>query len=248
MTADDPARPVRADRFLVERGYFPSRALARSAIESGLVTVNGEALTKASREIPAGADIVASAPHDYVSRGALKLEAALKHFGFSPEGRTCLDIGASTGGFTEVLLRQGAGRVYAVDVGHGQLHGKIRADARVVSLEKTDARALTTAFIPEPVECLAADVSFISLKRVLPPVLPLLAPHAWLVALIKPQFEAGRQAVKKGVVRDPDVHRRVCDDILRFVGELAFEVKGVIPSPIPGGEGNREFLLGAVRR
>jgi 23S rRNA (cytidine1920-2'-O)/16S rRNA (cytidine1409-2'-O)-methyltransferase len=182
-----------------------------------------------------------------VSRGGVKLAAALDAFAIDPAGRACLDIGASTGGFTEVLLARGAARVYAVDVGRGQLHARLAADGRVASLEATDARDLTPALVPEPIDLVVADASFISLKLVLPPVMPLLAPRTALAALIKPQFEAGPAQVKKGIVRDPAVHERICRDIGALVESLGFRVIGLVPSPILGGEGNREFLIGARR-
>ena len=239
---------TRADKFLVERGFFETRAKAQAAIAAGLVTANGVTVRKPSDGIATDAVITARAPHPYVSRGGVKLEAGLEAFGPSPAGRICLDIGASTGGFTEVLLNRGAAKVYAVDVGHGQLHPSVAGDPRVVSLERTDARRLTREVVPEPVDFVVADVSFISLRLVLPPVMPLLADDAALVALVKPQFEAGRAHVAKGVVRDPAVHARVCDAMTAFVTGLGFDVLGLIPSPIAGGDGNREFLIGARRR
>jgi 23S rRNA (cytidine1920-2'-O)/16S rRNA (cytidine1409-2'-O)-methyltransferase len=237
----------RADKVLTAQGIFDSRAKAQAAIAAGLVTADGVVVVRPSDMIAADAEIEARAAHPYVSRGGVKLDAGLDAFAIDPRGRICLDIGASTGGFTEVLLGRGAARVYAVDVGHGQLRPTIAADPRVVALEGTDARRLTRAEIPEPVDLLVADVSFISLKLVLPPVVPLLAAQAALVALIKPQFEAGRAHVAKGVVRDPAVHQRVCDEVAGLVQELGFAVLGVIPSPIAGGDGNREFLIGARR-
>jgi 23S rRNA (cytidine1920-2'-O)/16S rRNA (cytidine1409-2'-O)-methyltransferase len=162
------------------------------------------------------------------------------------EGHTGLDLGASTGGFTEVLLARGAKRVYAVDVGHGQLHARVASRFEVVALEGIDARALTPALIPELLAFATVDVSFISLKLVLPPALALLRPPAWLIALIKPQFEAGRHHLKKGLVRDPQVHAAVCDDVAAFVAAQGWQVAGIIPSPITGGDGNHEFLIGAT--
>ena len=200
---------------------------------------------KASEEIAVDARLRASAAHPYVSRGGVKLAAALDHFGFDPRGRVCLDVGASTGGFTQVLLERGAKRVYAVDVGRGQLHESLRARPEVVSLEETDIRKLSPARLGEPPDLVTVDVSFISLKLVLPAALALAKTPAQLVALIKPQFEAGRAAVKKGIVRDPAVHAAVCDDISAFVASLGWRVLGIIPSPIAGGDGNAEFLLGA---
>jgi 23S rRNA (cytidine1920-2'-O)/16S rRNA (cytidine1409-2'-O)-methyltransferase len=237
----------RADLLLVERGFFESRAKAQAAIAAGLVTVDGTPVAKASDQVRAEAEIAAEAPHPWVSRAGVKLAAALDAFAIDPRGRLCVDLGASTGGFTEVFLSRGAERVYAVDVGNGQLHPKLAADPRVVSLEATDARRLDRILVPEAIDLLVADVSFISLKLVLPPVVPLLASDAALVALVKPQFEAGRALARKGVVRDEAVQRAVCDDIRAFVASLGFQVAGLIPSPILGREGNREFLIGARR-
>ena len=232
---------------LVERGLFASRARAQQAIAAGLVTADGAPVRKASELIAEDAAIHAEEPHPYVSRGGVKLAAALDAFGIDPKGCVCLDIGASTGGFTEVLLRRGAARVYAVDVGRGQLHPKVLGHLRVVSLENTDARALDRRLVPEPVDLLVADVSFISLRLVLPPAVALLAPAAAMALLVKPQFEAGRAHVRKGIVRDEGVRRAVCTEIAGFVAALGFDVLGIVPSPIEGGDGNREFLLGARR-
>lgn len=237
----------RADLVLVERGFFTSRARAQEAIAAGVVTVDGVTLRKASDLVPEEAVITAEQPHPYVSRGGVKLAAALDIFAIDPKGCVCLDIGASTGGFTDVLLMRGAAHVYAVDVGHGQLHPKIAQDERVTSLEGTDARALTSALVPELADLLVSDVSFISLKLVLPAAVALLKPRASLAVLVKPQFEAGRERVKKGIVRDEAVHRAVCDDMTAFVAGLGFTIIGLVPSPIEGGDGNREFLLGAHR-
>ncbi len=237
----------RADRLLVERGLFESRAKAQAAIEAGLVSANDVGVRKASEAIPVDAMLRASAAHPYVSRGGVKLNAALDHFGFDPKGRVCLDIGASTGGFTQVLLERGAARVYAVDVGKRQLHESLRARPEVVSLEATDIRALSPARLDAPPDLITVDVSFISLKQVLPAALALAERPAQLAALIKPQFEAGRAHIKKGIVRDEAVHTTVCDDIDAFVASLGWRVAGVIPSPITGGDGNVEFLLGAAR-
>jgi 23S rRNA (cytidine1920-2'-O)/16S rRNA (cytidine1409-2'-O)-methyltransferase len=176
----------------------------------------------------------------------LKLAAALDRFGFDPKGRVCLDVGASTGGFTQVLLERGARQVYAVDVGSGQLHESVKARPEVVSLEQTDIRSLSPARLSEPPDLVVADVSFISLKLVLPDALALTASKAQLVALIKPQFEAGRAQLKKGIVRDAAVHSAVCDNIAGLVASLGWRVIDIIPSPIAGGDGNEEFLLGAV--
>jgi 23S rRNA (cytidine1920-2'-O)/16S rRNA (cytidine1409-2'-O)-methyltransferase len=235
----------RADRLLVERGLFESRAKAQAAIEAGLVIANDVVVRKASEEIAVDARLSASPAHPYVSRGGVKLAAALDHFKFDVRGRICLDVGASTGGFTEVLLKQGAMRIYAVDVGRGQLHESLRARPEVVSLEETDIRSVSPSrFDPAP-DLVVIDVSFISLKLVLPAALALAQKPAQLVALIKPQFEAGRSALKKGVVRDAAVRRAVCDEIAAFVASLGWTVMGIMPSPIQGGDGNVEFLLGA---
>jgi len=237
----------RADVVLVERGFFTSRARAQEAIAAGLVTVNGTVIRRASDTVPEDAVITAEQPHPYVSRGGVKLAAALDAFHIDPLGCVCLDVGASTGGFTEVLLNRGAAHVYAVDVGHGQLHPIVAANPRVTNLEGTDARTLTRDLIPQPVDLLVSDVSFISLKLVLPTAVALLKPRAVLALLVKPQFEAGRDHVKKGIVRDEAVHRTVCEDMRTYVESLGFTPLGLVPSPIEGGDGNREFLLGARR-
>lgn len=190
---------------------------------------------------------MAVAVHPYVSRGALKLKAALDHFGFDAAGRTCLDVGASTGGFTELLLERGAAKIYAVDVGSGQLHTRLRGDSRVVSLEQTDIRKVTAGQLGTSPDLICIDVSFIPLRLVLGPTFALAAPAAQLVVLIKPQFEAGPEHNKKGIVRDTAVQQAVCADIEALVASFGWKVLGIIPSPIDGGDGNREFLLGATR-
>ncbi len=236
----------RADRLLVERGLFESRAKAQAAIEAGLVTANETVVRKASETIATDAALQASAAHPYVSRAGVKLAAALDCFGFDPHGRICLDVGASTGGFTQVLLERGAKRVTAVDVGHGQLHPSLSGRPDVLSLEGTDIRTLSPALFGEPPDLVAVDVSFISLKLVLPAALALTKKPVQLVALIKPQFEAGRAALKRGIVRDTAVHAAVCEDISNFIASLGWRVLAIMPSPITGGDGNAEFLLGAV--
>ena len=241
------AKKDRIDRLLVERGLFESRAKAQAAIAAGLVTANAEPVRKASEEIAVDAALSATPAHPYVSRGGVKLAAALDHFGFSPKGRVCLDVGASTGGFTQVLLERGARRVYAIDVGRGQLHESLRGRPEVISFEETDIRACTPARFRETPNFVAIDVSFISLKLVLPPALKLVAHRTQVVALIKPQFEVGPAKAKKGIVRDAALHAAVCEDISAFVTGLGWRVVGIIPSPIAGGDGNAEFLLGAVR-
>jgi 23S rRNA (cytidine1920-2'-O)/16S rRNA (cytidine1409-2'-O)-methyltransferase len=237
----------RADRLLVERGLFESRAKAQAAIAAGLVSANDVAVRKASEEIPVDAMLRASAAHPYVSRGGVKLAVALDHFGFDPESKICLDVGASTGGFTHVLLERGAAQVYSVDVGRRQLHESLRARREVVPLEETDIRTLSPARLDARPDLITVDVSFISLKQVLPAALALAKRPAQLVALIKPQFEAGRGAGKKGIVRDQAVHAAVCADLSEFVASLGWRLLGIIPSPIAGGDGNAEFLLGAAR-
>jgi 23S rRNA (cytidine1920-2'-O)/16S rRNA (cytidine1409-2'-O)-methyltransferase len=237
----------RADVMLVERGLFASRARAQEAIAAGLVTADGAPVRKASEMLAESAVVHAEEPHPYVSRGGVKLAAALDAFGIDPRGCICLDVGASTGGFTEVLLSRGAARVYAVDVGRGQLHPRLTGNRRVVSLESTDARALGRALVPQPIDVLVADVSFISLRLVLPAAVALLAPAAALALLVKPQFEAGRAHLRKGIVRDETMRRKVCAELTGFVAALGFEILGAVPSPIEGRDGNREFLLGARR-
>jgi 23S rRNA (cytidine1920-2'-O)/16S rRNA (cytidine1409-2'-O)-methyltransferase len=234
---------------MVERGLVPSRARAQSLIRNRLVKVDGGLETRPARRVALGAAISldADAP-GYVSRGALKLAAALDRFCLPVFGVVALDIGASTGGFTEVLLARGAARVYAVDVGHGQLDPALRMDARVVSLEGCDARRLDRRLIAEPVGAIVADVSFISLGKALAVPLTFASADAWLVALIKPQFEVGPGAIGKGgVVRDAAARRRAVEGVRGWVAAAGWRVCDVIASPIRGGSGNEEFLLGAVR-
>ena len=232
---------------LVESGVFESRAKAGAAIAAGLVFADGVPVAKASSRVRPDALLRASAPHPWVSRGGVKLAAGLDLFGFYPAGCRCLDVGSSTGGFTEVLLARGAAHVVAVDVGRDQFHVSLRGHPRVTLRESTDIRALTAADLAGPVGVVVCDASFISLRLVLPAALALAAPRADLVALIKPQFEAGRSALKKGIVRDPAIHAVVCRDIAAMVEALGWSVIGLAPSPIEGGDGNREFLLGARR-
>lgn len=241
------AKKDRIDRLLVERGLFDSRAKAQAAIEAGLVSANAAPIRKASEEIAVDAALSATPAHPYVSRGGMKLAAALDHFGFDPRGRVCLDVGASTGGFTQVLLERGAKRVYAIDVGRGQLHDSLRGRPEVVSYEETDIRTCSPARFRATPNLVTIDVSFISLKLVLPAALKLVAHRTQVVALIKPQFEVGPAQVKKGIVRDAALHTAVCADISAFVVSLGWRVLGIIPSPIAGGDGNAEFLLGALR-
>jgi 23S rRNA (cytidine1920-2'-O)/16S rRNA (cytidine1409-2'-O)-methyltransferase len=241
-------KKTRLDRLLVESGLAATRSRAADLIRRGCVKVAGETELKPGALVARDAALVVSpdaAP--YVSRGGLKLAAALQAFGFAAEGRVALDIGASTGGFTDLLIARGAAKVYAVDVGRGQLHPKLKADPKVVSLEGTDARALDRAVIGEAVTAIVADVSFISLTLALPAALGLAAPGVWLVALIKPQFEVGREAVGKGgIVRSETDRQRAVAKVRKFIEEQpGWTVLGVIASPLKGGSGNEEFLLGA---
>lgn len=239
--------PRRIDIWLVETGAFPSRAKAREAIEAGLVTLNGHVVHKPAENVTASDHVVARAPYPWVSRGGVKLAAALEHFTFDPDGLVCLDAGASTGGFSDVLLTRGAAKIYAVDVGSAQLHPRIAADPRVRVMEQTDIRTLdANALDPRP-QLAVCDVSFISLKLVLPAIFNALAPAASLIALIKPQFEAGPARVAKGIVRDEKVRQEVCCAIVECVEAAQWRVKGLIPSPIAGGDGNVEFLIMAQR-
>jgi 23S rRNA (cytidine1920-2'-O)/16S rRNA (cytidine1409-2'-O)-methyltransferase len=241
---------ARADVMLVARGMVETRAKAQALIMAGMVYAGTARVQKAGDLLAEDAVLsVKGQDHPWVSRGGVKLAHGLAHFGFDPAGRVALDVGASTGGFTDVLLTAGATRVYAVDVGHGQLAWKLRSDPRVVVLEKTNARHLTAAHIPEPVGALVCDASFIGLQIVLPAALTFCAPGAFAVALIKPQFEAGPAHVGKGgVVRDPAVHTAVCEKIVDWWAGLdGWEVKGLTKSPITGPEGNVEFLVGAVK-
>ena len=234
----------RIDTLLVARGCFESREKAQRSIMAGDVIVAGHRVDKPGTRVPEEADITVKSGLRYVSRGGLKLEAALAAFGIDPAGALCLDIGASTGGFTDCLLQHGAAKVYAIDVGHSQLDWKIRSDPRVVVREKLNARRLSRADIPEAPRICVIDVSFISLTLILPPAFEVLTPTGVIVALIKPQFELGKNEVGKGgIVRDPAAHEAAVAKIRDFVtGTLARKWEGVIESPILGGEGNKEFL------
>ncbi len=232
----------RLDKLLVARGLAESREQAQRLIMAGLVLVSDRPATKPGHKIPTDAAIRVKERPPYVSRGGHKLAAALEAFGIDPEGLVCADLGASTGGFTDVLLQRGAARVYAVDVGYGQLHWRLRNDPRVVVMERTNARYLKS--LPEPVQLVVIDASFISLRLILPAARRILAPDGQIIALIKPQFEAGRERVGKGgVVRDERVHRQVLSDIIEWAVEQGFGPQGLVPSPILGPKGNREFLL-----
>ena len=240
---------VRADQLLVSRGLAESRTKAQALIMAGAVFSGEKKLAKSGDMLAEDAPIeVRGKDHPWVSRGGIKLDHGLTHFGFDVAGAVALDVGSSTGGFTDVLLARGAAKVYAVDVGTNQLAWKLRQDPRVIVHEQTNARSLDNSIIPEPVDFIVCDASFIGLAKVLEAPLRLARPGATLVALVKPQFEAGREEVRKGgVVRDPAVHRRVCDEAAAWVETRGWRVLGIEPSPITGPEGNIEFLLGATK-
>ena len=239
---------TRLDVWLAEHGHAESREKAQALVMAGRVRINGIPATKAgvALRLPAQVEVIAAPEH--VGRGALKLVAALDTFGVSPAGRLALDVGASTGGFTQVLLQRGARRVYAVDAGRGQLHEKLRGDPRVLVLEQTNARFLSTAEVPEACDLVAMDVSFISVLKILPALRTVITSTADLLVLVKPQFEVGRAQVGKGgIVRDPALHLQVLREVAgRAQESLGYVVKGVCPSPIRGTEGNREFFLHLV--
>lgn len=245
MTARD-----RVDRLMLARGLAESRSRAQALIAAGKVQSGGRAVAKASETLPVDAPLeVTGLDHPWVSRGGVKLAHALDHFAIDPGGQVCLDIGASTGGFTEVLLSRGAARVYAVDVGRDQLHAKLRDDPRVVSLEGVNARRLDGRQVPEPVAVLVCDASFISLTLLLAAPLKLVRPGGCLIALVKPQFEAGPGRVGKGgIVRDPALHEEACRRVRNWIAEQpGWSVTGLTESPITGPDGNREFLLAAAK-
>jgi 23S rRNA (cytidine1920-2'-O)/16S rRNA (cytidine1409-2'-O)-methyltransferase len=237
-------KKVRLDQLVFDLGLAESRERAKTTVMAGLVYVNGQKADKPGTQVSPDAKIeVRGDALPYVSRGGLKLEKALKVFSVDPTGYTCLDCGASTGGFTDVLLKNGAGKVYAVDVGYGQLAWSLRNDPRVVSMERTNVRYLTAEQIREPIDLAVMDLSFISVRLILPAVHPLLKEDAQVVCLIKPQFEAGREEVgKKGVVRDPKVHLDVLEHFLEFVPSAGYTAMGLDFSPIKGPEGNIEYL------
>jgi len=240
----------RADVALVERGLAETRARAQALIMAGVVFSGEKRVEKPGQQIAKDAPLeVRGADHPWVSRGGVKLEKALDHFSIDPSGLICLDVGASTGGFTDVLLARGAAKVFAVDVGQGQLAWKLRQDPRVVVLERINARHLTRAEVPEPVGLIVCDASFIGLETVLPAPMALAAPGARLIALIKPQFEVGKDNVGKGgIVRDPALHEDVCRRIAAWLGtQEGWQVLGVTESPIQGAEGNKEFLIAGAR-
>ena len=237
----------RADVLLVERGLFESRARARAAIEAGLVIANNKTVTKPSEIVDADAVLQAQPAHPFVSRGGVKLSGALEQYPIEIEGHVCLDVGASTGGFTEVLLANGADLVFSIDVGRGQLHPSLHGHSRIVSMEETDIRSFEGKRLPARPDVVVIDVSFISLKAVLPVALSLAASPMHLLALIKPQFEAARKHSKHGIIRDATVHKEVCDDIAAFAATLGCTDIKLFPSPIAGGDGTLEFFIGARR-
>ena len=233
----------RIDVLLVERGLFESRAKAQAAIAAGLVLADDVVVAKASSEVSTEAMLVATPAHPYVSRGGVKLAAALDQGSIEVAGKICLDIGASTGGFSEVLALRGARHVVAVDVGHGQLHPKLQRHPEIVSLEGTDIRNLTPAQLGEAPQLIVIDASFISLKHVLPAAFSLAAPSCTLIALIKPQFEVKRSDLKKGIVREEALRAKVCEDIVAFIDSHRWNTAPAFPSPITGGDGNVEFFV-----
>jgi 23S rRNA (cytidine1920-2'-O)/16S rRNA (cytidine1409-2'-O)-methyltransferase len=237
----------RADILLVERGLFESRARARAAIEAGLVIADDRPVTKPSDTIATDAVLQAQPAHPFVSRGGVKLSGSLEQYPIEIEGHVCLDVGASTGGFTEVLLANGAAIVFAIDVGREQLHPSLRGHPNIVSMEETDIRDFEGKRLPARPDVVVIDVSFISLKAVLPVALSLAAAPMHLLALIKPQFEAARKHSKRGIIRNAMVHQEICDDIAAFAAQLGCTDIKVFPSPITGGDGNIEFFLGARR-
>src|SRR5437879_11493295 len=242
-----PPPRKRADRWLVERGLFESRARAQAAIEAGLVTANDKQVMKPSESVPTDAELQAQPAHPFVSRGGVKLAGALEQYLIEIEGHVCLDVGASTGGFTEVLLAHAAILVFSIDVGRGQLHPSLRGHPNVVSMEETDIRSFEGRRLPARPDIVVIDVSFISLKAVLPVALSLAAAPMHLLALIKPQFEAPRKHSKRGIIRDATVHAEICDDIAAFVSSQGCTDIQVFPSSIKGGDGNTEFFIGARR-
>ena len=242
-----PPPRKRADLLLVERGLFESRARAQAAIEAGLVMANDKPVLKPSEGVPADAALSAQPAHPFVSRGGVKLSGALDQHPIEIENHVCLDVGASTGGFTEVLLANGASLVFSIDVGRDQLHPSLRGHPKVVSMEETDIRGFEGKRLPMRPDVVVIDVSFISLKAVLPVALSLAAAPMHLLALIKPQFEAARKHSKRGIIRNAMVHQEVCDDIAAFVASLGCTDIQMFPSSIAGGDGNIEFFIGARR-
>jgi 23S rRNA (cytidine1920-2'-O)/16S rRNA (cytidine1409-2'-O)-methyltransferase len=238
---------TRLDVWLAEHGLAESREKAQALVMAGRVTVDGRKAAKAGSRVPEGASVAIEPGPGHVGRGALKLAGALDAFGVDPAGRVVVDVGASTGGFTEALLDRGALRVYAVDVGRGQLHERLRRDPRVVVRDRTNARSLSPAVVPEPCSLAVMDVSFISVRLILPALLSVLGPGAEAVVLVKPQFEVGRfQVGRGGIVKDPGLHRQALLDVAKEAERLGYGVRGACPSPVPGAEGNREFFLHLV--
>lgn len=243
MSVPAKAKKARLDVLLVERGHFPSREQAQRAIMAGVVRVGENVVDKASTQVAADANVLVEEAARYVGRGGIKLEGALRHFGIRVEGMTALDIGASTGGFTDCLLQQGAKKVYAIDVGHGQLAWKIRNDPRVVVREKLNARFLSRADVPEPIDLCVIDVSFISLTLILPNAVEPVTPNGMILALIKPQFELEASDVGRGgIVRNPALHTKAQDKIRQWVLQAGHELIGIVPSEITGTDGNQEFF------
>lgn len=240
---------MRADKRLVELGHYESRARAQAAIKAGLVSINGRALQKPSDKIPEDADVQAGKEHPYVSRGGLKLAHALAHFGVDPRGKVCLDIGSSTGGFTQVLLLAGAEHIYAVDVGHGQLHESLRGHAQITSMERQDARTLNSDMLSQTPTLLVCDASFISLTKVLGTAMALLSAGDEMITLVKPQFEVGKQGIGKGgLVLSPQLAQDSLEMVKNWTTEQGWTVLGTTNSPIKGGSGNREYLLHARKQ
>jgi 23S rRNA (cytidine1920-2'-O)/16S rRNA (cytidine1409-2'-O)-methyltransferase len=243
------AKTARLDLVLVEQGLFASREQAQRAVMAGEVRMGDRVLNKSSILVPPDADLVVATAPRFVGRGGLKLEGALEHFAVEPNGATALDIGASTGGFTDCLLQRGASKVYAIDVGHGQLAWKIRNDPRVVVREHLNARHLTRADIPEPIDLCVIDVSFISLTLILPNAFELITPTGVILALIKPQFELKAEDVGRGgIVADPALHEKAQRKIADFIEAAGHQVVGIVPSPITGTDGNQEFFICARKR
>lgn len=244
------SKRIRADKVLVDRAMVESRTRAQALIMAGTVYIGEKRVEKAGDLIPADAEIlIRGEEHPWVSRGGMKLDHGLNHFGIDPTNCVCIDVGASTGGFTDVLLQNGASKVYAIDVGKGQLDWNLRQDRRVVVLESTNARHLTDEDVPERADLIVCDASFIGLEKILPAPLARARSNARLIALIKPQFQAGRRDVGKGgVVRDSAVHQRVCDEVAAWLSESGWQVIGITESPITGPKGNIEFLIAATNK
>jgi len=239
---------VRADIYLVEQGYYDSRSRAQAAIKAGLVLVNGKYLKKPSDKLPENAVISASDEHPWVSRGGLKLAHALSEFDVNPSGKTCLDVGASTGGFSDVLLTNGALKIYAVDVGHGQLHDKLKSNSNIIPMESQDARTLKPSDFSSAPELIVCDVSFISAMKALETPLKLTVPKAELITLVKPQFEVGKSGIRRGgLVKSQDLSQQALKDVSSWVEGQGWTIKGTCDSPIKGGSGNHEYLLYALK-